>query len=735
MSRLYVVESTRTITGGSADHRLAIRPSRIPEVAQAVGQMLGAGGALPGELPEAARRFVQAAGEDLKKHAGSSLVVVGESQPPEVHALGHAMNAALGNVGKTVTYIRPPQANPVGQRESLRELIDDLDSGETRTLLILGGNPVYTAPADTKFAAALTRFSKRTDPQGAFERFSAHLSLYDDETSELCQWALPLSHYLESWGDVRAFDGTASVVQPLIYPLYKSRSALEVLSGIVGSGPAEGYDLVRAYWQGQSKSEAFDDDWQVILEAGVVEGTAYEAVNEQRPSLGIDDLKFQNRQAADGELEIIFRPDSSVWDGAFGNLSWMQELPKQMMKLTWDNAVVMSMATAEKLKLSHPGHPYKANEKLVRLQYRGRTINAPVWVLPGHADDCVTVYLGYGRWRGGALATGYDVGGQRGYNAYLLRMSEHAWWDGGLTILPTDGRTMLAGTQGHQAMQTADTRDLTLRGTVSQVNTDPRKVVKPRSIPLSLYEPAPYDYDKRPYEWAMSIDNTACIGCNACVVACQAENNIPTVGKEQVLKGREMHWLRIDTWFDETADEVGGSGTYFEPIPCMQCELAPCEAVCPVLATTHSIEGINEMTYNRCIGTRYCSNNCPYKVRRFNFLQWQDQVTGSLMLQRNPDVSVRTRGVMEKCNYCIQRINEARIDCEKEGRTIRDGEIQTACQQACPTQAIIFGNKNDEASQVSKLRSQPLNFYLLEELNTRPRTSYLPRVSNPNEAL
>jgi molybdopterin-containing oxidoreductase family iron-sulfur binding subunit len=458
------------------------------------------------------------------------------------------------------------------------------------------------------------------------------------------------------------------------------------------------------------------------------------------PALNPEPRTLNPRSTANGELEIIFRPDPTIWDGAYANLSWMQELPKQILKVTWDNVAAMSLATAEKVKLADPGRPYKANEKVVRLQYRGRTVDAPVLVVPGHADDCVTVYFGYGRWRGGHLATGYDVNGQRGYNAYPLRTSDAMWWGRGLGIRQTDGRVMLALTPIHHAMEAADKRDLTLRGTVSQVNENPRKVVKPHSIPLTLYEPAPYDYDKRPYEWAMSIDNAACIGCNACVIACQAENNIPTVGKEQALNSREMHWIRIDTWFNDPpySGSVAGSATpptgdiYFEPVPCMQCENAPCEAVCPVLATTHSIEGINEMTYNRCIGTRYCSNNCPYKVRRFNFLQWQDQVSGSLMLQRNPDVTVRTRGVMEKCNYCIQRINEARIDCEKEGRPIRDGEIQTACQQVCPTQAIIFGNKNDKQSQVTKLREQPLNFYLLEELNTRPRTSYLPRVNNPN---
>ncbi len=748
-SRLYMVEATRSLTGAMSDERLAMRPSEIADVALAVGHAIGVEGVKPsGKLSEAAARFVSAAAKDLREHGGESLVVAGESQPAHVHALVHLINARLKNVGATVRYIQSPEVEPVVHLQSLTELVGDMRSGDCHSLLILGGNPAYDAPADVRFADELLKFAKARHADESFVHLTAHLTQYDNETTHLCQWALPRSHWLETWGDLRAFDGTASIIQPLIYPLYATQDDLALLSVLINDPATSAHDAVQAYWKKEKKgSDPFDAFWQTALEGGVIAGTT---PSPQTPSLDVAAVvagvgraqgNASPSESADA-LELIYRPDPTVWDGSFSNNAWLQELPKPLLKTTWDNVIALSPATAVKLGLANADEPHKANQKVIRVTHEGRTLEGAVWVWPGHADGCLTLFLGYGRSRGGAIATGTESvvivesnsvarAGSRGYNAYALRTGIDPWWASDAQVELTDQRLAIACTQNYQMIAAPDRRDLTRRGTVEQANHDLDAVVpQKKTVALSLYPPR--DYASQPNSWAMMIDNAACIGCNACMTACQAENNIPSVGKAQVMAGRQMHWIRIDTYFDS---DPSNATAYFEPVPCMHCELAPCEAVCPVEATTHSAEGLNEMTYNRCIGTRYCSNNCPYKVRRFNFLLYSNQTTDSLKMQRNPDVTVRTRGVMEKCTYCVQRINEARIVAEREGRPIGPTDIQTACQQACPTQAIVFGNQNDPQAEVTALKKEPLKFDLLEELNTRPRTSYLARLTNPNPAL
>jgi MoCo/4Fe-4S cofactor protein with predicted Tat translocation signal len=669
MNRLYVVESTPTLAGAMADHRFVVRPSEIEPFAR--------------KLPDAVQR-------DLEAHRGRSLVIAGESQPPAVHALAHQMNHALGNVGKTVVYT---ESVAVAAR-SLPELVADMHAGQVRCLVILAGNPVFTAPADLKFTDALEKVKLRV-----------HLGLYNDETAAWSHWHIPAAHFLESWGDARAYDGTVTIQQPLIAPLYGGRSAHELLSVLLGQSGQTSHDIVRKYWKEHGLTT--DDLWHVALHDGVV-------ANTQLPEKKVTLQSFAAGQPEPpGGLEIIFRPDPTIGDGAFANNGWLQELPKPFTKLTWDNAAIISPATAEKIGL--------ANEDTVEMQYRGRTVAAPVWVLPGQADDCVTVHLGYGRSRVGR------VGRDTGFNGYALRTANAPWFDTGLAIVKTGKRWPLAVTHNHHLMEG---RHQIRVGTIAEYAADPEFVQHLVEEPPanSLYPGFQY----KEHAWGMAIDLNACIGCNACVVACQSENNIPIVGKEQVIRGREMHWIRIDQYYEGNLENPA---TYHQPVPCMHCENAPCEIVCPVGATVHSSEGLNEMVYNRCVGTRYCSNNCPYKVRRFNFLQFTDDKTPSLKLQRNPDVTVRMRGVMEKCSYCIQRINAARIRAEKENRPLRDGEITPACAQACPAQAIMFGDINDPHSRVRQWKAEPRDYGLLVQLNTKPRTTYLARLRNPNPEL
>ncbi len=702
MNRLYVVESMLSNTGAKADERLALRAGRIPAFARALAAAVGVPVAAP-DGPVGDQAWLAAAAKDLTAHRGRSLVIAGDQQPAEVHALAHAINAALGNVGKTVLYTEPVEARPEVQLDSLRELVTDMRAGNVELLLILGGNPVYNAPADFDFAGALEKVAMRV-----------HLSLYDDETSALCQWHLPESHYLEAWSDARAFDGTVSIVQPLIAPLYDSRSAHEVLAMCLGTPGARGYDIVREFWRRERGAAGFEAFWGRALSSGLVPDTAARPKQVSvRRDLG-SALRPAAADGGEGALEIAFRPDPTVLDGRFTNNPWLQELPKPITKLTWDNAVLMAPRTAERLGV--------ANGDVVELDLGGRRVRGAVWTVPGHADGSVTATLGYGRTRGGRVLDG------AGYNAYLLRSSEAPLVASGLKVTRTGERALLACTQHHGSLEG---RHIVRAATLEEYRAHPEFAQHMTHVPPAdetMYPQWTYEG----HAWGMAVDMNACVGCNACVIACVAENNIAVVGKEQVSVGREMQWMRIDRYFSGSPD---APETYFQPMFCQHCELAPCEVVCPVNATVHDDEGLNVMVYNRCVGTRYCSNNCPYKVRRFNFYLYTNYTDQSLALQRNPDVTVRSRGVMEKCTYCLQRINKARIEARKEGRRVRDGEIVTACQQVCPTEALVFGDVNDPTSRVAKLKAEPRNYAVLGDINTRPRTTYLAEVRNPNPEL
>ncbi|HSZ62404.1 MAG TPA: TAT-variant-translocated molybdopterin oxidoreductase [Terriglobales bacterium] len=712
MNRLYVIESTPSSTGMKADHRLPLRADEIegftrllflPQHADEWGRLLG--------LTEQQRRFAAAVGGDLASHHGASVVVAGDHQPPAVHALAHAMNAAFGNIGNTVFYTEPVDANPVSRGESLKALVDDMHAGKVDLLLILSGNPAYDAPAELEFASLLKSPAVAT---------KIYLGSHRNETAELCQWHVPEAHYLESWSDTRAYDGTVSIIQPLIEPLYNGKSAHEIIAVISGDSASTGHDLVQSYWQKQHTGADFDTFWRKSLHDGWIAGTTFAPKVVTGKAVG---LTGEPVKAGDA-VELNFRRDPSIYDGRFSNNGWLQELPKPLTKLTWDNPIMIGPAMAERLKLNF--------KDVAELEFNGKKVKGAIWIQAGHPDNSITVFLGYGRKRAGR------IGSEAGFDVYPLRTSQAPWFADGAKLTATGETYNLASTQGYQTMETPDgsERPLVQERSLSEYKKDPNFAKEDEPKPdLTLYPG--FDYSKEAYSWGMAIDLNACVGCNNCIIACQSENNIAVVGREQTLKGRHMHWLRVDTYYNGPRENPKG---FFQPLPCMQCENAPCELVCPVQATLHSSEGLNDMVYNRCVGTRYCSNNCPYKVRRFNFLLFQDWETPQFKLMRNPDVTVRSRGVMEKCTYCVQRIAEARIDTEtatvREGKEIKIGDdLQTACQQSCPANAIVFGNLNDPNSQVNKWKAQPRNYSLLGELNTRPRTTYLAEVRNPNPEL
>jgi MoCo/4Fe-4S cofactor protein with predicted Tat translocation signal len=704
MSRLYVVESTPSSTGAKADHRLPVRASDIESFVRALDMMLG-DDIDPGMVREDQRAFLNAVVRDLKSHRGSSVVIAGDHQSPAVHAFVHSINQTLHNIGRTVLYTDPVDANPLNQTDSIKDLVADMRAGKVDVLFIMGGNPAYDAPADLGFADTL----KNTNIP-----MRVHLGLYQDETAELCQWHVNEAHYLESWGDARAYDGTVSIVQPLIAPLYGGKSVYELTALLAGQAEATGHEVVQNYWKKQHSGADFDAFWRKSLHDGWIAGTTFTP-----KSVSLNSVAFPSSPVSDGKtIEINFRRDPSIHDGRFSNNGWLQELPKPMSKITWDNPVLIGPAMAARLGLK--------TEDLIELELNGKKLTAPVWIQAGHPDNSVTVFLGYGRRRAGRAGTG------AGFDMYPLRYSATPWFTTGLKITKASGTYKLASTQGYQTMDTPEgARPQVRSASLEEYRKEP-DFAREDETPTELTLYKPYPYEKEPYAWGMAIDLNACVGCNNCIVACQSENNIAVVGKEQVVIGRHMHWLRVDAYYQGDRDNPKA---YFQPVPCMQCENAPCEVVCPVGATVHSSEGLNDMVYNRCVGTRYCSNNCPYKVRRFNFLLFQDWETPQLKMMRNPDVSVRSRGVMEKCTYCVQRITQHRIDSEREDRKIQDGELQTACQQSCPANAITFGNINDPNSRVSKLKAGARNYSLLADLNTRPRTTYLAEIRNPNPEL
>jgi molybdopterin-containing oxidoreductase family iron-sulfur binding subunit len=698
LNRLYCIESALTLTGANADHRQAVRSSQMEDVIRELAGQVGVANVaqIQSGTPPIPAKWMAALIHDLQQHQGRSLIIAGNSQPAEVHALAHAMNDALGNTDKTVSYIAPVEARAGNQLQSLREFIADADAGQVEVAIILGGNPAYTAPVDLDFTSAFLKSKLRI-----------HLGLYENETSTLCHWHIPQAHELECWGDARAYDGTATIQQPLILPLYNGQSPLELLSVLFGHPDRTSYELVREYWQDKLGSD-FESAWRSALHEGLVKDSAFpkKRVDFKTEPIAIHDPPVTG-------LEINFQPDPTIYDGRFVNNGWLQELPRPLSTLTWENAVFIAPATAQRLNLR--------NEDVVELKLDGRSVSGPVCILPGHAADALTLHLGYGQRNTGRIGNGI------GFNAYSIRTSNNPSFAGGVTLEKTGRRHALALTQEHFSMHG---RELVRTATSAEFAANPAfaRTADQQAPRESLYPQIQY----KQHAWGMVIDTGACIGCGACMLACQSENNIPIVGKSEVANSREMHWIRVDRYFSGAMSEPN---VHFEPVPCMHCENAPCEPVCPVAATVHGSEGLNEMVYNRCIGTRYCSNNCPYKVRRFNFFQYSDLQNPDSRLRYNPEVTVRERGVMEKCTYCVQRINRVRIEAEKENRSIGDGQIIPACQQTCPAEAIVFGDINDPASRVAKLKASPLNYSLLEELNTRPRTTYLAKVRNPNPTI
>ena len=822
MNRLYAIESTPSLTGAKADHRMALPATAIEPFARALAAATGAGSGAGSAAAAGAwspgaeeQRWIAAIARDLQANRGRSVVVAGDYQPAAVHAVARAMNEALGNVGTTVTYGTPIQAIHPQGAGSIVDLAQAMDAGAVELLVIMGGNPVFCAPADVQFGERLLKV-----------KLAVYHASHNDETARLCHWVIPEAHALESWGDPRAFDGTVTLMQPLIAPLYEGRSAHELLAAFTAQSDRRGLAIVKDFWTGAYSSgqggwtfrhpreDSFpnaDAFWRTALHEGYIAGTGLgegnvppigatgeppadatiaqgkvaagaasgaalpgagqapqtrgpastlagsgplppQGAGEQRsaaipesqipspPTSPTPGSTATNQPAGSGagaalpsqagapepidapaDLEIIFRPDPMIMDGRFANNAWLQELPKPFTKVTWDPTAWISPRLAEARALR--------NGDVITLQYRGRTARMPVFIVPGHPAASVTVHFGYGRGLAGRV--GNAVGDAQQFNGFLLRTSDAPWFGAGLAIAKTGENYPLATTQEHHVMEG---REPVRAATLAQYAAHPEIIHQMGHTPprtLTLYP----EYEYNGYKWGMAIDLSSCTGCATCTIACQAENNIPVVGKDQVLRSREMHWIRVDHYWASSTADIDQAESYHQPVPCMQCENAPCEVVCPVAATTHSSEGLNEMTYNRCVGTRYCSNNCPYKVRRFNFLLYADWTTTSLENLRNPDVTVRSRGIMEKCTYCVQRINHARIDAKREDRRIRDGEVVPACAAACPSDAIVFGDLNDPNAAVNRLKAQARNYGLLEDLNTRPRTTYLAEIRNPNPEL
>ncbi|HYO59301.1 TAT-variant-translocated molybdopterin oxidoreductase [Archangium sp.] len=715
MSRLYVAESHFSVTGMNADHRLRMKPSEVERFALAVLGELARSHGLPGlerfrelELgwPEKVRE-VRAVAGDLARNGDRSVVVAGTRQPPRVHAVAHALNGALGSQKRLITLYEPGVDAGRGGPEVLRELAEAASAGRVDTLVVTASDPVYTAPVGVTLGAALSAVPN-----------AVYLAFREDETAKHSAWVLPAAHVLESWGDTRAVDGTASIIQPLIQPLFQGLTELDVLSPFAGVADQPPYQLVKGYWQRRAGAAgpAFDDTWDQWLAVGTIPGTEAPGLPATVDVGAVDaSVRAFARKPSQG-LELNLLPGYKVHDGRYFHNAWLQEMPDPLTMLSWGNAALLSPRTAERLKL-------EPRDK-VKLTFRGRWLEAPVYVLPGHADDTVSLELGWGReWGGDSPEPPADLG----VNAYLLRHADAPWFADGLQVEKVEGHGRYATSQDHWSMHG---REIALQDTLDEYEKKKPEYLQHLKGPVEkLYDPFKYG---EPYQWAMAVDLNLCIGCGACLVACQAENNIPVVGREQVERGREMYWLRVDRYFEGSPEEPHAIP---QPMMCQHCEAAPCEYVCPVNATVHSDEGLNEMVYNRCIGTRYCSNNCPYKVRRFNYLDYRPRVTELEKLGFNPDVTVRMRGVMEKCTYCVQRIERARIEARKARRPIDTEALESACAQVCPTEAIVFGSLHARDSEVAKRHRDPRHYAVLHELGTRPRTAYLARIKNPNPEL
>jgi molybdopterin-containing oxidoreductase family iron-sulfur binding subunit len=723
MNRLYAVEAVYSLTGTMADHRLRLESRRIGAFVAALAARLGVPGATAGTLQGVDGRWLDALAKDLLANRGKGLIIAGDRQPAAVHAAVAAINSHLGNTGSTVRYYETRDA-VLPSASSLGSLVAAMKAGTVQTLVVLGGNPVFDAPADLDFAGALAKVPH-----------SIALTHANDETASKAEWHVPLAHYLESWGDARAVGGPLSVIQPMILPLFGGKSAIELLGLMIADKDRPGYDIVRDTWRSILGEADFDRKWNRVLHDGLSAGSELPEVALAAKGDVFADL---GREPAANDLEIVFTASPHVHDGRFANNGWLQELPDPVTKLTWDNPALVSPTTARTLDIE--------SGDMVRLEYAGRSIEIAVSIVPGMADGVVAVTLGYGRQRAGRIGNGV------GFDTYTVRTTRASGFDSGATLTKLGRTYPLSATQDHGSMEG---RPLVRESTVAELRSKaaakpgeaahegeaahaPASGAKPGRLGVfaektehfSLWEEHSYD---RGYQWGMTIDLNACTGCNACVTACQSENNIPVVGKVEVARQREMHWLRVDRYF--AGEPEGSPEVVFQPIPCMHCEDAPCEQVCPVAATVHDAEGLNVMVYNRCIGTRYCSNNCPYKVRHFNFFNFTKDTPDIVKLGMNPDVTVRARGVMEKCTYCTQRINRAKIDAKLAGRALKDGDVKTACQQACPAAAIEFGDIRDAESRVAKAKADARNYALLDELNTKPRTTYLSKLRNPNPDL
>ena len=711
-NRLYAVESQFSLTGANADHRLRVRSGDVKQFAMDLASALGA---VPGlnvvQGGDKRAKFLSAVVKDLKAAGPGALVVVGARQPAIVHAIAAGINASLGSTA--VSYVKSDKTE--SGLDGLKTLTTEMSSGQVSTLVILGGNPAYNAPADVQFGVAISKVAN-----------SIHLGIDDDETAAAAKWHVPEAHFLESWSDARTSEGAVAIQQPLISPFYDGKTAAEIVALLIDSKDKKAYDIVRNYWQGQWGAKDKEAAWRKALNDGIVAS----AKPVEAAKVSVDSKKLAGAAASEAKtsasgIEVAFYPSSAAWDGRFANNGWMQEAPDPITKLVWGNAAMISPATAREQKLE--------DGDAISISRGNYKLEAAVMVQPGHADNAISLALGYGRVRCGRV--GKDIG----FNANLIRTSDVYWFGDGFTIASTGKKIALATTQEHGVpgdksvnAEHLNDRPVFRETSLEEYKKTPKVIEEMSEVPElhSIYPEVSYTKGN---QWGMAIDLTSCTGCNACVVACQAENNIPVVGKEQVMRGREMHWIRMDRYYTGPEDDPQ---LVEQPLPCLQCENAPCENVCPVAATSHSPEGLNDMAYNRCVGTRYCANNCPVKVRHFNFLNFHKHDSPEFAMAQNPDVTVRMRGVMEKCTYCVQRIQETKIKAKIEGRRpIKDGEIVTACQQTCPADAIVFGNINDPESRVSKLKKQERNYAMLAELDIKPRTTYLAKLRNPNPEL
>lgn len=735
INRLYVVESNYSLTGSNADHRLRIKTGNIKPFLYALASKLS--GSYPSltafsgyENTFSGHTWIEVLVKEIQNAGGSSILMAGADHDAETHAVVAAINVAAGNVGNTVEYLELPNSDAANQKELFAQTVSDMQAGNIDAVVMLGTNPAFTSPSDIDFAQALS-----TVP------FSVHLANHYDETSKLSTWHINRAHFLEYWGDGYDFTGKPSVIQPMIQPLFGGKSEIEVLGSIVKESSIDASEEVKTTWNPILGSD-FSTKWSTLLHDGFHNGQNYRSANASLNN------SFRNAASAtlsdvntvsDSDIELVIKPDPKLWDGRFANNGWLQELPDPITKITWDNVALVSPTTADQLGITKRNFGVTAVDVL-RIEVNGTSVELPAWVLPGHADNSVTIYSGYGRDGIG------NVANQVGVNTNSLVTSTNSLYYSNASVRLVGNRYEIASVQDHHSMEG---RPIIREASLEGYREDPRfaadMVYIPgmkgdAEFPITLFETQ--KYPEREPQWGMAIDLTSCIGCGVCTIACQAENNIPVIGKNEVRRGREMHWMRNDRYFN--GDEYGDAKVVHQPVTCMHCELAPCEQVCPVAATTHSDDGLNQMTYNRCIGTRYCANNCPFKVRRFNFFNYpveyltQGDDPEVIQMAMNPDVSIRFRGVMEKCTYCVQRLTRAKSDTKLEtGNSVKpaDGSVKTACQQACPANAITFGDLTDKQSVVSLMKSNERNYVLLEELNVRPRTTYLAKIRNTNEKL